>query len=386
LPCAGSSATPTAWRDPTSCSPTNATASRSTAPFRRPWCSRATPMRSCAWCARAGASAFPSCRVARGPGSRWCHRDGRRRRHRVLAARSRAARRRRGPFRRRPAGRHQCVTVEARAAAWALLRARSFESARLHDWRERRREFGRTTHAQVRHHHQPRTRRPARAPRWRRRATRLADRHDQRPRSAGCRRRQRRHARDRERDHGAPLADPRVRRDAARRVWRRRIRVSCGGAHHPQRARTGRDGDRRPAHDRGGRSERLRRRPAARRRRRIARRAGRCGGGGRATGCADPRRCALGRRLARRRRARRGRARAFLARAQGRLRRDGPPRPDLYVHDAVVPRARLPEVLERICAIADAHGLRLSNVFHAGDGTCTRTSLSIAAMRANSNT
>ncbi len=32
-------------------------------------------------------------------------------------------------------------------------------------------------------------------------------------------------------------------------------------------------------------------------------------------------------------------------------------------------RARkLPEVLERICAIADAHGLRLSNVFHAGDG------------------
>jgi FAD/FMN-containing dehydrogenase len=42
--------------------------------------------------------------------------------------------------------------------------------------------------------------------------------------------------------------------------------------------------------------------------------------------------------------------------------------PDLYVHDAVVPRARLPEVLERICAIADAHGLRLSNVFHAGDG------------------
>jgi len=42
--------------------------------------------------------------------------------------------------------------------------------------------------------------------------------------------------------------------------------------------------------------------------------------------------------------------------------------PDLYVHDAVVPRARLPEVLERVCAIADRHGLRLSNVFHAGDG------------------
>jgi glycolate oxidase subunit GlcD len=42
--------------------------------------------------------------------------------------------------------------------------------------------------------------------------------------------------------------------------------------------------------------------------------------------------------------------------------------PDLYVHDAVVPRARLPEVLERVCAIGDAFGLKLANVFHAGDG------------------
>ena len=42
--------------------------------------------------------------------------------------------------------------------------------------------------------------------------------------------------------------------------------------------------------------------------------------------------------------------------------------PDLYVHDAVVPRAKLPEVIEAVCAIADRHGLRLSNVFHAGDG------------------
>jgi glycolate oxidase subunit GlcD len=42
--------------------------------------------------------------------------------------------------------------------------------------------------------------------------------------------------------------------------------------------------------------------------------------------------------------------------------------PDLYVHDAVVPRTRLPEVLAQICAIGDRHGLRLSNVFHAGDG------------------
>ena len=42
--------------------------------------------------------------------------------------------------------------------------------------------------------------------------------------------------------------------------------------------------------------------------------------------------------------------------------------PDLYVHDAVVPRARLPEVLAKVGEIADRHGLRLSNVFHAGDG------------------
>jgi glycolate oxidase subunit GlcD len=42
--------------------------------------------------------------------------------------------------------------------------------------------------------------------------------------------------------------------------------------------------------------------------------------------------------------------------------------PDLYVHDAVVPRAKLPEVLEAICAIGDRYGLKLSNVFHAGDG------------------
>ena len=42
--------------------------------------------------------------------------------------------------------------------------------------------------------------------------------------------------------------------------------------------------------------------------------------------------------------------------------------PDLYVHDAVVPRARLPEVIEKVCAIGDRYGLTLSNVFHAGDG------------------
>ena len=32
--------------------------------------------------------------------------------------------------------------------------------------------------------------------------------------------------------------------------------------------------------------------------------------------------------------------------------------PDLYVHDAVVPRRALPEVLEKVCAIGDRHGAR----------------------------
>jgi glycolate oxidase len=42
--------------------------------------------------------------------------------------------------------------------------------------------------------------------------------------------------------------------------------------------------------------------------------------------------------------------------------------PDYYLHDAVVPRTRLVEVLARIGAIGEAHDLVLMNVFHAGDG------------------
>ena len=42
--------------------------------------------------------------------------------------------------------------------------------------------------------------------------------------------------------------------------------------------------------------------------------------------------------------------------------------PDLYVHDAVVPRIHLPGVLEQVCEICDRYGLKLANVFHAGDG------------------
>jgi glycolate oxidase subunit GlcD len=42
--------------------------------------------------------------------------------------------------------------------------------------------------------------------------------------------------------------------------------------------------------------------------------------------------------------------------------------PDLYVHDAVVPRAQLPGILEQVSEIGERYGLVLANVFHAGDG------------------
>lgn len=42
--------------------------------------------------------------------------------------------------------------------------------------------------------------------------------------------------------------------------------------------------------------------------------------------------------------------------------------PHLVVQDAVIPRTRLPDVLARIHAIGDAHGVTVCNVFHAGDG------------------
>jgi glycolate oxidase len=42
--------------------------------------------------------------------------------------------------------------------------------------------------------------------------------------------------------------------------------------------------------------------------------------------------------------------------------------PDYYLHDAVVPRTKLVEVLRRVYAIAEAHELIVMNVFHAGDG------------------
>ena len=42
--------------------------------------------------------------------------------------------------------------------------------------------------------------------------------------------------------------------------------------------------------------------------------------------------------------------------------------PDYYVQDGVVPRTKLPEVLRRIAELEGEYGLRVGNVFHAGDG------------------
>jgi len=42
--------------------------------------------------------------------------------------------------------------------------------------------------------------------------------------------------------------------------------------------------------------------------------------------------------------------------------------PDYYVQDGVVPRTQLPALLRRIEALSTEHGLRVGNVFHAGDG------------------
>jgi glycolate oxidase subunit GlcD len=42
--------------------------------------------------------------------------------------------------------------------------------------------------------------------------------------------------------------------------------------------------------------------------------------------------------------------------------------PHLVVQDAVVPRTKLPDVLERIHDIAERHRVKVCNVFHAGDG------------------
>jgi glycolate oxidase len=55
-----------------------------------------------------------------------------------------------------------------------------------------------------------------------------------------------------------------------------------------------------------------------------------------------------------------GRKSAFAA--MGRISRD------YYVQDGVIPRTALPSVLREIGALSERYGLRVANVFHAGDG------------------
>jgi glycolate oxidase len=43
-------------------------------------------------------------------------------------------------------------------------------------------------------------------------------------------------------------------------------------------------------------------------------------------------------------------------------------KPNYYLHDTVVPRRKLPEVLAAVYEIAKRHELLVLNVFHAGDG------------------
>ena len=42
--------------------------------------------------------------------------------------------------------------------------------------------------------------------------------------------------------------------------------------------------------------------------------------------------------------------------------------PDYYCMDGTIPRAKLPLVLERMRELSEHYGLRVANVFHAGDG------------------
>ena len=42
--------------------------------------------------------------------------------------------------------------------------------------------------------------------------------------------------------------------------------------------------------------------------------------------------------------------------------------PNYYLHDTVVPRSELADVLDKVNALADENNLTIMNVFHAGDG------------------
>jgi glycolate oxidase subunit GlcD len=61
------------------------------------------------------------------------------------------------------------------------------------------------------------------------------------------------------------------------------------------------------------------------------------------------------------------RARLWIARKKG-IGAAGRLAPSMVTQDGVIPRSKLPEVLEEIKEIASRHRIRICNIFHAGDG------------------
>ena len=134
-----------------------------------------------------------------------------------------------------------------------------------------------------------------------------------------------------------------------------------------QRHRAGGARDDGPGHGRRGRGA-LPRRLSDRRRRRAA-------GRGRRHRRVDARADGRDPRCARRepglrdaRGADASRARPAVGRPQGRHRRAGRIKPNYYLHDGVVPRSRLPQILSAVGEIGEHYKLPVANVFHAGDG------------------
>lgn len=61
------------------------------------------------------------------------------------------------------------------------------------------------------------------------------------------------------------------------------------------------------------------------------------------------------------------RARLWMARKKG-IGAAGRLAPSIVTQDGVIPRSKLPEVLREVQKIADHYGIRICNIFHAGDG------------------
>jgi len=61
------------------------------------------------------------------------------------------------------------------------------------------------------------------------------------------------------------------------------------------------------------------------------------------------------------------RANLWIARKKG-IGAIGRLSPSMVTHDGVIPRSRLPEMLEFVAYVADEAGIRVANIFHAGDG------------------